>query len=190
MSDTSTAPDTMYEVDQESGVFYVRLTLAHPMAEVYAQRARVKEIKDYKVGEDILVSREYGNALIDAGMIAVDPTDKVARQRALYLNRRNQPLTMKEIVAVELAEAKAAQAEVEAEIEARREIAARRAEAAAAAQAAADAHAEGQEKIQAELEGDDPDKVRADAEASVAAKLEGGPAKSKAKTPARAASAS
>lgn len=94
MADEST-PST-HEVT-EDGTVYVPLKLAHPMAKVYAERARAKTVREYKVGDTIWVTREYGNALIDAGMVQIDPMDTQLRQSVLLLNRRNQPLTAKEL---------------------------------------------------------------------------------------------
>lgn len=81
----------------DEGIVLVPLTLAHPMSKAYAANARVEKITDYKVGDTVWVTREYGNALIDGGFVQVDPVDKAARQRALLLNHRNGALTVKEI---------------------------------------------------------------------------------------------
>lgn len=88
-----TAP---YEVT-EDGVVYVGLKLAHPYAKEYAERVQAKDKKEYKVGDTIFVTREWGNAMIDGGYVQIDPTDKEARQAALFLNKRNQPLTSDEV---------------------------------------------------------------------------------------------
>jgi hypothetical protein len=85
-----------YQVTPD-GTVYVGLELAHPMREEYAERARALEVRDYEVGETIYVLREYGNALIENGQVQVDPENVTARREALFLNRRNQPLTVKEI---------------------------------------------------------------------------------------------
>lgn len=85
-----------YKVD-DAGTILVPLKLAHPLAAAYAERARAETVKDYRVNETIWVPREWGNALIDAGQVQVDPVDHKARQAALFLNRRNQSLTVKEI---------------------------------------------------------------------------------------------
>lgn len=91
-----TATEQPYEIT-EDGVVYVGLKLAHPYSKVHAQRVRALKVTDYKVGETIYVTREWGNAMIEAGYVQVDPLDKQARQEALFLNRRNQPLTAKEM---------------------------------------------------------------------------------------------
>lgn len=83
------------------GTVLVALALAHPYPKEYAERVRAEDIRDYAVGETIYVTREFGNAMIDAGMVQVDPIDADARRAALLLNRRNQPLTVKEIEAKE-----------------------------------------------------------------------------------------
>jgi hypothetical protein len=81
----------------EDGTVYVGLVLAHPLAKLYAERCQAKEAKDYSVGDTIYVSREWGNALIDAGQVQVDPEDGAARQAALFLNKRNQPIATKDL---------------------------------------------------------------------------------------------
>lgn len=92
-----TASEQPYEVT-EDGVVYVGLKLAHPYAKEYAARVQAKDPdKNYKVGDTIFVTREWGNALIEGGFVQIDPLDKQARQEALLLNRRNQPLTAKEM---------------------------------------------------------------------------------------------
>ena len=83
----------------EDGTVYVGLKLSHPYSAHYAAQARALEQKDYAVGETIYVLREYGNALIENGYVQVDPEDKQARREALLLNRRDQPLTLREIQA-------------------------------------------------------------------------------------------
>lgn len=95
----TTAPDPAYK-ETEDGRFLVPLKLAHPLAKVFAQRARVEEPRDYKVGETVWVTRDYGNALIDAGMVQVDPLDGKDRQTKLLLNRRNMPLVGQELAKV------------------------------------------------------------------------------------------
>jgi hypothetical protein len=87
--------------ETEDGTVLVPLKLAHPMAKVYAERARVDgPLRDHKVGDTVWVPREHGNALIEAGMVQVDPVDTEGRQRALLLNRRNAPLVGEELAAV------------------------------------------------------------------------------------------
>jgi hypothetical protein len=95
---TETAEQPTHKVT-DSGVVLVPLKLAHPFSEANAQRVQAEDVRDYEVGETIWVSREWGNALVDAGRVQVDPVDRKARQQALLLNRRNQPLTVKEIAA-------------------------------------------------------------------------------------------
>lgn len=95
---TETAEQSTHKVT-DSGVVLVPLKLAHPFAEAHAARVQAEEVRDYEVGETIWVSREWGNALVDAGRVQVDPVDHKSRQSALLLNRRNQPLTVKEIEA-------------------------------------------------------------------------------------------
>jgi hypothetical protein len=103
----------------DDGIVLVPLKLAHPMAKHYAERARAETVRDYQVNETIWVDRDNGNALVDGGFVQVDPVDVRARQRALFLNRRNAALTVKEIEALlakEVREAREAeQAETEAE---------------------------------------------------------------------------
>lgn len=95
--------------ETEDGRVLVGLKLAHPLAEKFAARCQAEEVRDYAVGETIFVAREWGNALIDAGRVQVDPIDADARKTALLLNRRNQPLTAAELrqrkVAVNVGEA-------------------------------------------------------------------------------------
>ena len=88
-----------YKVN-DAGIVLVPLKLAHPLAKAYAERAQAETVRDYTVGATIWVPREWGNALIDAGQVQVDPADRKARQRALFLNHRNQSLTAKEIDAI------------------------------------------------------------------------------------------
>jgi hypothetical protein len=102
-----TVADEKYKVTDD-GVVLVPLTLAHPMAKVYAERCQAETAKDYKVGDTVFVSREWGNALIDAGMVQVDPIDPEARQSALFLTKRNAPLTAAEIEKKLAADAEAA----------------------------------------------------------------------------------
>lgn len=92
----------------EAGIVLVPLKLAHPLGKAYVERVQAEPVRDYKVGETIWVARDWGNALIDAGQIQVDPIDKKARQRALFLNHRNQSLTATEIDALVAKEAAAA----------------------------------------------------------------------------------
>lgn len=79
---------------------YVALKLAHPMPANIAEQVRVHgEVKDYGVGEEIVVTRDYGLALIEAGRVQVDPHDRKNVRRVLGLNARMQPLTADELAA-------------------------------------------------------------------------------------------
>lgn len=97
MADETTETPT-YKVTEDGRVL-VPMVTAHPLAEQYAERCQADEIRNYGVGDTIFVSREWANALIDSGMVQIDPTDNKARQQALLLNRRNAPLTIREIEA-------------------------------------------------------------------------------------------
>lgn len=97
MAETETEQETVKVT--EDGTVYVGLKLANPYSARYAAAARALDIRDYAVGETIYLMREYGNALIENGYIQVDPEDKQARREALLLNRKDQPLTIREIAA-------------------------------------------------------------------------------------------
>lgn len=89
-------PQEHYKVN-DAGIVLVPLKLAHPLPKAYIERVQAEPVRDHKVNETIWVSREWGNALIDAGQVQVDPVDHKARQRSLFLNHRNQSLTTREI---------------------------------------------------------------------------------------------
>lgn len=134
---------------ERRGAVYVGLKLAHPLSEEQAARLRPLSVKAYTVGNTIRVTREFGEALIGAGYAQVDPENRQAVRAALFLNQRDQPLTMAEI-----AEARADAAAAAAE------------RAAEAAEARATAAAEAAERIAA------AEKRRAEAEAKIAAVTE------------------
>lgn len=71
----------------------VTLTLAHPVSKATAEQVNAKVKRDYAVGQEITVSREWGRGLIDAGLVAyVEPTDTKAVREALRLDSRDRPL--------------------------------------------------------------------------------------------------
>lgn len=99
MADETPVDERPAYKETPDGRVLVPLVTAHPLARVYAERCQAEDVRDYKVGDTIYVSREWGNALIDAGMVQIDPVDPDARKAALLLNRRMAPLTVKEIEA-------------------------------------------------------------------------------------------
>lgn len=77
---------------------HVALALANPMSAKVAEACRVHgEIRDYGVNEKIVVTRDYGLALIEAGQVQVDPHDRKNVRRVLGLNAKMQPLTDEEL---------------------------------------------------------------------------------------------
>lgn len=125
---------------ERNGVVYVGLKLSNPLSAEQAAHMQALVTKPYSVGHTIRLQREWAGALIDAGYAQVDRENKAAVQAALYLNARNQPLSMAEVAearaaaAVAAAEQAAEEAErlVAAEAEAAERIAAAQERAAAA----------------------------------------------------------
>jgi hypothetical protein len=70
----------------------VTLKLAHPISKATAIQVDAQTKKDYPVNADIVVSREWGRGLIDAGLVQVDPTDVIAIREALRLDNKDRPL--------------------------------------------------------------------------------------------------
>lgn len=149
---------------EHNGVVYVGLKLAHPLSAEQVAVVQPLRVKDYNVGNTVRVTREWGLAMIEQGRVQVDPFDRAAVRAALFLNGRDQPLTL-----VEIAEARAEAAAVAAE------------KAAEDAERLAAVQAETAERIAA------ADKRRSEADALIAAGTEAPQTEDTApKTPAKA----
>ena len=106
------------------GVVHIGLVLTHPLNKKDTARCQSLEAgKKLEVGDVIHVTREWGHALIEGARVQVDPQNLDAVRAALYLNKRDQPLTGKAFADAVEAYAEAATAdEVTGETAAQKKI--------------------------------------------------------------------
>ncbi len=80
----------------------VTLTLAYPLSAPQAARVLAVDEREYQVGEEITVRRDYALMVIQAGFAAgVDPSDSEAVAAALAGRQDEQPAQGGEVEQVE-----------------------------------------------------------------------------------------